>query len=172
VNGAVLVMLIVTAFVGVMLFRSVRIVPQQTAEIVERFGRYQRTLSAGINLIVPLIDLVWKRVDLREQAVSVPPAPVITADGHKVTADVLVHYLVTDPVAAVYEIGDVRTGIEQLVVTSLRAALADRDLDHTSALRRELRDMLREVFDEAAEKWGIQVTYIEVKSIERDSDER
>lgn len=170
--GTVVVALLLVGLVGAVLFRSVRIVPDGSVDIVERLGRYRRTLEPGVTMIVPVVDLVRIRLDMHEQAVSVSPASVVTSDGHKVAADVLVHYQVTDPVAAVYEISDVRMAIEQLVVTSLRAAVADLDLDQAWSARRDLRDMLRRVFDEAGEKWGIQVTHIEVKSIDRDSDER
>src|SRR4029453_5911547 len=102
------------------LAQGIRIVPQAKAGIVERLGRYQRTLDAGLALIVPFIDRVKPLIGLREQVVSFPPQPVITEDNLTVNIDSVIYYQVTDPKAATYEIADYIAGIEQLTVTTLR----------------------------------------------------
>jgi regulator of protease activity HflC (stomatin/prohibitin superfamily) len=166
--GSLIVLLMAVAFAAVVLIRSIRVVPAGSVDIVERLGRYQRTLEPGLNLVVPFVDRAWKRLDLSEQEVTLPPAPVITNDDVPVDPDVVVHYQVIDPVAAVYEISDVRMGIQQLVITTLRGAIGEMDVEkaRTWAARRELRDTLRAVLDEATEVWGVQVTRVDIKAIE------
>jgi regulator of protease activity HflC (stomatin/prohibitin superfamily) len=144
----------------------VRIVPQQTALIIERLGRYSRTLEGGIHFLVPFVDKVRANVDLREQVVSFPPQPVITSDNLVVNIDTVIYYQVIDPKSAVYEIANFIQGIEQLTVTTLRNVIGSLDLEQTLTSRDQINAQLRGVLDEATGKWGIRVNRVELKSID------
>jgi len=167
--GQVLVYLVVglvALFVVVALFRAVRIVPQTVALIVERLGRYSRTLDAGLHLLVPFIDRVRASVDLREQVVSFPPQPVITSDNLVVSIDTVIYFQVTEAKAAVYEISNYIYGIEQLTVTTLRNVIGSMDLEQTLTSRDQINGQLRGVLDEATGRWGIRVNRVELKAID------
>ena len=146
--------------------RTVRIVPQARAYVVERLGSYSRTLDAGLNTIVPFIDRVRARVDLREQVVSFAPQPVITEDNLVVHIDTVLYFQVTDPKAATYEISDFIQAIEQLTVTTLRNVIGGLDLERTLTSREQINGELRGVLDEATGKWGIRVNRVELKAID------
>jgi regulator of protease activity HflC (stomatin/prohibitin superfamily) len=162
-----LIVLAVIAFLVVfVLFRAVRIVPQARAGIVERLGRYHRTLDAGLALIVPFVDRLRPLVDLREQVVSFPPQPVITEDNLVVSIDTVVYYQVTDAKAATYEIANYIVGIEQLTVTTLRNVIGGMSLEDTLTSRDQINAQLRGVLDEATGKWGIRVNRVELKAID------
>ena len=150
----------------VALVRSVRIVPQARAGIVERLGRFQKTLNPGLAIVVPFVDRVLPLVDLREQVVSFPPQPVITQDNLVVSIDTVIYYQVTDPKSATYEIADYIAGIEQLTVTTLRNVIGGMDLEQTLTSREEINHALRSVLDEATGKWGIRVNRVELKAID------
>jgi regulator of protease activity HflC (stomatin/prohibitin superfamily) len=154
------------AVVLVALGRTIRIVPQARAYIVERLGSYNRTLSAGFNTLVPGVDRVRSRVDLREQVVSFAPQPVITEDNLVVHIDTVLYFQVTDPKAATYEIANYLQAIEQLTVTTLRNVIGGLDLERTLTSREEINGQLRGVLDEATGKWGIRVNRVELKAIE------
>src|SRR6187549_1020416 len=164
--AAYLVGALVLLFVVVALIRAVRIVPQATAVIVERLGRYSRTLDAGLHLLIPFVDRVRAGVDLREQVVSFPPQPVITSDNLVVSIDTVIYFQVTEPKAAVYEIANYITGIEQLTVTTLRNVIGSMDLEQTLTSRDQINGQLRGVLDEATGKWGIRVNRVELKAID------
>ncbi len=157
---------ILVIFVVVTLARAVRIVPQTVALLVERLGRYSRTLDAGLHLIIPFVDRVRAGVDLREQVVSFPPQPVITSDNLVVSIDTVIYFQVTEPKSAVYEIANYITGIEQLTVTTLRNVIGSMDLEQTLTSRDQINGQLRGVLDEATGKWGIRVNRVELKSID------
>src|SRR6185369_10692359 len=146
--------------------RTVRIVPQARAYVVERLGSYSRTLDAGLNTVVPFIDRVRARVDLREQVVSFAPQPVITEDNLVVHIDTVLYFQVTDPRAATYEIANYIQALEQLTVTTLRNVIGGMDLERTLTSREEINGQLRGVLDEATGKWGIRVNRVELKAIE------
>ena len=160
------VLALVALFVVIALIRAVRIVRQAEAYIVERLGRYSRTLDAGLHLLVPFVDRVRARVDLREQVVSFPPQPVITSDNLVVSIDTVIYFQVTEPRAAVYEIANYYTGIEQLTVTTLRNVIGTMDLEQTLTSRDQINGQLRGVLDEATGKWGIRVNRVELKAID------
>ena len=171
------VILAVLLFVVVVVLRSVRIVPQQRNDVVERLGRYQRTLKPGLNLLVPIIEAVRTKVDLREQVVSFPPQPVITSDNLVVSIDTVLYFKVVDPVRATYEISNFLQGIEQLTVTTLRNVIGSLDLEKTLTSREEINRHLSVVLDETTGRWGVKVTRVELKAIEpppsiRDSMEK
>jgi regulator of protease activity HflC (stomatin/prohibitin superfamily) len=153
-------------FIFLTLIRSVRIVPQARAGIVERLGRYQRTLNPGLTIVVPFVDRVLPLLDLREQVVSFPPQPVITQDNLVVSIDTVIYYQTTDPKAATYEIANYIQGIEQLTVTTLRNVIGGMDLEKTLTSREEINNALRSVLDEATGKWGIRVNRVELKAID------
>lgn len=160
------VLALVLIVVVVALVKAVRIVPQAVALIVERLGRYSRTLEPGLHLLVPFIDRVRASVDLREQVVSFPPQPVITSDNLVVSIDTVIYFQVTDPKSAVYEIANYITAIEQLTVTTLRNVIGSMDLEQTLTSRDQINGQLRGVLDEATGRWGIRVNRVELKSID------
>jgi regulator of protease activity HflC (stomatin/prohibitin superfamily) len=158
--------LLLVLFVVVLLAKTVRIVPQARAGIVERFGKYKGTLPAGLNILVPFIDRVRYLIDLREQVVSFPPQPVITEDNLVVSIDTVIYFQVTDPVAATYEIANYIQAIEQLTMTTLRNIVGGMDLEETLTSRDSINSGLRGVLDDATGKWGIRVNRVELKGID------
>src|ERR1700745_1604265 len=163
---AILIIAVVGAVVLSGFARTVRIVPQARAYVVERLGSYSRTLDAGLNSVVPFIDRVRARVDLREQVVSFAPQPVITEDNLVVHIDTVLYFQVTDPRAATYEIANFIQAIEQLTVTTLRNVIGGLDLESTLTSREQINAELRGVLDEATGKWGIRVNRVELKAID------
>ena len=164
--ATLVVLALLVLFALVVLARTVRIVPQATAQLVERLGRYSRTLDAGLHLLIPFIDRVRATVDLREQVVSFPPQPVITSDNLVVSIDTVIYFQVTDPKSAVYEIFNYIQGIEQLTVTTLRNVIGSLDLEQTLTSRDQINAQLRGVLDEATGRWGIRVNRVELKAID------
>jgi regulator of protease activity HflC (stomatin/prohibitin superfamily) len=150
----------------IVLATAVKIVPQARAGVVERLGRYQRTLDAGLALVIPFVDRVKPLIDLREQVVSFEPQSVITEDNLVVYIDTVIYFQVTDAKAATYEIADYIAGIEQLVVTTLRNVIGGMTLEDTLTSRDEINAQLRGVLDDATGKWGIRVNRVELKAIE------
>ena len=163
---ALIVILIVAVIVLVTLARTIRIVPQARAGVVERLGRYSRTLSPGLALVVPFVDRVRPLLDLREQVVSFPPQPVITEDNLVVNIDSVIYFQVTDAKAATYEIANYIQAIEQLTVTTLRNVIGGLALEKTLTSRDEINGQLRGVLDDATGKWGIRVNRVELKAID------
>src|SRR5690349_15654726 len=161
-----LIVLFVVLVVLAALGRAIRIVPQARAYIVERFGSYNRTLSAGFNVLVPGADRVRSRIDLREQVVSFADQPVITEDNLVVHIDTVLFFQVTDPRAADYEIVDYATAIGQLSATMLRSVIGSMDLEKTLTSRDQINTQLRGVLDEASGKWGIRVTRVEIRALD------
>ncbi len=159
---AAIIALVVIIIIG----KSVRIVPQTQAWLVERLGRYTTTFDAGLHLLIPFIDRVRAQVDLREQVVSFPPQPVITSDNLVVSIDTVIYFQVTDPKSAVYEIANYIIGIEQLTVTTLRNVVGSMDLEQTLTSRDQINGQLRGVLDEATGRWGVRVNRVELKSID------
>jgi len=157
---------ILALFAILMLGKTVQIVPQARAGIVERFGKYRTTLTAGLNIVTPFVDKVRYTIDLREQVVSFPPQPVITEDNLVVSIDTVIYFQVTDPVAATYEIANYIQAIEQLTMTTLRNIVGGMDLEETLTSRDQINGQLRGVLDEATGKWGIRVNRVELRAIE------
>ena len=162
-----LIALIVVAVVVLFtIARGVRIVPQARAGIVERLGRYQRTLDPGLALVIPYVDRVRPLLDMREQVVSFPPQPVITEDNLTIQIDTVIYFQVTDPKSASYEIADFISAIEQLVLTTLRNVCGGMTLEVTLTSRDTVSAALRVVLDEATGRWGIRVNRVELKSVD------
>jgi regulator of protease activity HflC (stomatin/prohibitin superfamily) len=160
------VVAVVAIFVLVTLAKTVRIVPQARAGIVERLGRYSRTLDAGVTVLVPFIDRLRPLIDLREQVVSFPPQPVITADNLVVGIDTVLYFQVTDAKSATYEIANYIQAVEQLTVTTLRNVVGSLNLEQALTSRDQINGTLRGVLDEATGKWGIRVNRVEIKAID------
>ena len=163
---ALIVIAVVAVIVLFVLARTVRIVPQARAGIVERLGRYHRTLNPGLAIVVPFIDRLRPLLDLREQVVSFPPQPVITEDNLVVNIDTVIYFQVNDPKSATYEIANYIQAIEQLTVTTLRNVIGGMALEMTLTSRDEINAQLRGVLDEATGKWGIRVNRVELKAID------
>jgi regulator of protease activity HflC (stomatin/prohibitin superfamily) len=155
--------------------RAVRIVEQASVLIVERLGKYHKTAKSGFNFIWPFLDKVrpislggvgHRAVDLREQVIDFPPQPVITRDNVTMAVDTVLYYQITDPAKAIYEIVDLGIAIQQLTTTSLRNVMGELALDETLTSRETVNVKLRDVLDEATDKWGVKVNRVELKNIE------
>src|SRR5947207_3094287 len=165
-TAGLIVLLVVAGLVLLTLGPTIRIVPQARAGVVERLGRYSRTLTPGLTIVVPFIDRIRDTIDLREQVVSFDPQPVITEDNLVVNIDTVIYFQVTDPRSATYEIANYIQGIEQLTVTTLRNVIGGLDLEETLTSRDQINGQLRGVLDEATGKWGIRVNRVELKAID------
>lgn len=163
--------------------KTLRIVPQATVMLVERFGRFDKIAASGLNILVPFLDkpraVYWTgtrpgitSIDLREQFIDLPPQPVITRDNVTIHVDSVVYWQITDPVKSVYEVADLLGGIVQLTITGMRAVMGDMDLDHTLSQRDQINAKLRIILDEATDKWGVKVTRVDVKNINPPEDVR
>jgi regulator of protease activity HflC (stomatin/prohibitin superfamily) len=164
--AGLIVLGVIALFVLFVLARTIRIVPQARAGIVERLGRYNRTLDAGLAIIIPFIDRLRPLIDLRETVVSFPPQPVITEDNLVVNIDTVIYFQVTDAKSATYEIADYIGAIEQLTVTTLRNVIGGMTLEDTLTSRDQINAALRTVLDEATGKWGIRVNRVELKAVD------
>ncbi len=165
-TAGLIALIVLALFVFIVAAAGVRIVPQARAGVVERLGRYARTLEPGLTLIVPFIDRVKPLIDLREQVVTFPPQPVITEDNLVVGIDTVIYFTVTDPRAATYEVANPLQAIEQLTVTTLRNVIGGMTLEETLTSRDNINNQLRAVLDEATGRWGIRVNRVELKSVE------
>jgi regulator of protease activity HflC (stomatin/prohibitin superfamily) len=163
---AVIALIVIAVFVVLVLVRSVTIVPQAQAKVVERLGRYSRTLSPGLAVLVPFVDRVRATIDLREQVISFPPQPVITADNLQVGIDTVVYFQVTDPRLAVYGIANYITGMEQLTTTTLRNVVGGLNLEGALTGRDGINSQLRTVLDGTTGPWGLRVARVEIKAID------
>jgi regulator of protease activity HflC (stomatin/prohibitin superfamily) len=176
-EGAVQLIVIslpVLVLIAVALVRAVQVIPQATAAVIERLGRYKTTAGAGTVFLVPFVDKVRERVDLREQVVSFAPHPVITKDGLTVHIDTSVSFQVTDPKAAVYEISDYVAGVEQLTTMTLRDVVGGVSLGDALTSGFRIATVVRGEMDEAVRRWGLRVWRVEIKGINhrpQDQDE-
>ena len=174
-------------FLGIALltvaWKTIKIVPQSSVLLIERLGRFHRIAASGLNIIVPFFEspraVYWSNIrpgttfiDLREQYIDMPPAPVITRDNVTINVDSVVYWQVTDPTKAVYEVADLIGAIVQLTITGMRAVMGEMDLDHTLSSRDQINAKLRIILDEATDKWGVKVTRVDVKNINPPEDVR
>ena len=157
---------VVVVFLVIMFARTVRIVPQAKAGIVERLGKYHKTLNPGMTVLVPFVDRLKPLIDLREQVVSFPPQPVITEDNLVVGIDTVLYFTVNDAKSASYEVANPLQAIEQITVTTLRNVIGSPSLEQALTSRDHINAQLRSVLDEATGKWGIRVNRVEIKSID------
>jgi regulator of protease activity HflC (stomatin/prohibitin superfamily) len=164
--AGLIVALVLILFAVFLAAKTVRIIPQARAGVVERLGRYSRTLTPGMTIVVPFIDRVRPLLDLREQVVTFPPQPVITADNVSVGIDTVLYFTITEPKSATYEVANPLQAIEQLTVTTLRNIVGSLTLEQALTSRDEVNDRLRIVLDERTGKWGIRINGVELKSID------
>jgi regulator of protease activity HflC (stomatin/prohibitin superfamily) len=165
-TALLIALVVVIGFVAVLAWRTVRVVPQARAGVVERLGRYQRTLQPGLAVLRPFVDRLKPLIDLREQVVSFSPQPVITEDNLVVQIDTVIYFQVTDPRAVSYEVANPLQAMEQLTITTLRNVIGGISLEQTLTSRDHINGQLRVVLDEATGKWGIRVNRVELKSID------
>lgn len=174
-------------FLGIALLtialKTIKIVPQSSALLIERLGRFHRVAASGLNIIVPFFEspraVYWTNVrpgttfiDSREQFIDLPPQPVITRDNVTINVDSVVYWQITDPIKAVYEVADLVGGLVQLTITGMRSVMGEMDLDHTLSSRDSINAKLRLILDEATDKWGVKVTRVDVKNINPPEDVR
>ena len=163
---ALIVLAVLVALVLVTLWRTVRVIPQARAGVVERLGRYSRTLTPGLTIVIPFVDRVKPLLDLREQVVSFDPQPVITEDNLVVNIDSVIYFQITDPKAATYEIASPVDAIDLLTVTTLRNVIGGMTLEQTLTSRDSVNDQLRGILDDATGKWGIRIHRVELKAVD------
>ncbi len=156
-------------FVVILGLFAIRIVRPNEKGLVERLGKYIKTIGPGLNLVVPFIDKV-KKVDMRERLIDVPPQQVITKDNAMVTVDAIIYFQVIDPVKVVYNISNFELAALRLAQTNLRNIIGDLELDETLTSREKINSQLRTVLDEATDKWGVKVTRVEIQKIEPPRD--
>jgi regulator of protease activity HflC (stomatin/prohibitin superfamily) len=161
-----IVLAVIAVFLVLTAARTVRIVPQARAGVVERLGRYHRTLTPGMTMLVPFVDRMRPLLDLREQVVSFPPQPVITQDNLTINIDTVLYFTVNDARSATYEVANPLQAIEQITVTTLRNVIGSLTLEEALTSRDHINAQLRGVLDEATNKWGIRVNRVEIKSID------
>ncbi len=161
-----ILLILAILLIAIVVVRSIRVVPQSRALVVERLGKFHSVMYAGLHVLIPFVDRVAARVDLREQVTSFEPQPVITADNVVVSIDSVIYYQVNDPMAATYEIANYIKAIEQLTITTLRNVIGSMDLEQTLTSRDDINAQLRGVLDEATGKWGIRINRVELKSID------
>jgi len=164
--GALIALIIIVLFALMVAAKTIRIIPQARAGVVERLGRYSRTLEPGLTIVVPFIDKVRPLIDLREQVVSFPPNGVITEDNVTVNIDTVLYFTITDPKAASYEVAKPLQAIEQLTVTTLRNVIGGLTLEDTLTSRDQINTQLRTVLDEATGRWGIRINRVELKAVD------
>lgn len=180
--GAIFLMFLSIAIL-VVLWKTIKIVPQSTVLLIERLGRFNRLASSGLNIIVPFFEspraVYWTgtrpgitSIDLREQFIDMPPQPVITRDNVTINVDSVVYWQVTDPTKAVYEVADLVGALVQLTITGMRSVMGEMDLDHTLSSRDSINAKLRLILDDATDKWGVKVTRVDVKNINPPEDVR
>ena len=164
-----IILLVIVVLVAI---KTIKIVPQSEVLIVERLGRYHKTAEAGLNIIWPFIDRVRARVDLREQTMDVQPQSVITKDNVTIRIDTVVFFQITEARNAVYEIQNLQNGIKYLTTTTMRDIIGKMELDTTLSSREQINSQLRQILDEATDKWGCKVNRVEIKDIDPPKDIR
>ncbi len=165
-EAGLIVLLVLAVFALLLASRTVRIIPQARAGVVERFGRYQRTLNPGLSVVVPFVDRVSPLIDLREQVVTFKPAGVITGDNVGIQIDSVLYFTITDAKSVSYEVANPLQAIEQLTVTTLRNVIGGLTLEEALTSRDAINAALRTVLDDATGRWGIRVNRVEVKAID------
>ena len=170
--GVILVLVLVLIFCLVVAAASIKVVKQSEVKVIERFGKYNFTAEAGLNILLPFVDKVRAVVSLKQQTMDVTPQSVITKDNVTITIDTVVFYQIMDPVKAVYEIESLQKGIAYIAITTIRDIVGKMDLDATFSSRYAINTQLRDVLDEATDKWGCKVDRVEIKDIKPPADIR
>ena len=170
--GAVIFFVILILIILVIAFKSIKVVNQSEVYIIERLGKYYKTADAGLTLIVPFIDRVRSIVLLKELIMDIPPNGVITKDNVTINIDTVVFYQITEPEKSVYEIANLKKGIENLAISTMRDIVGKLDLDETFGARDSINYQLRSILDEATDKWGCKINRVEIKDINPPADIR
>ena len=165
-EAGLILLVIIAVFALLLAAKTVRIIPQARAGVVERLGRYQRTLTPGLAIVVPFVDRVGGMIDLREQVVTFKPAGVITGDNVGIQIDSVLYFTITDAKSVSYEVANPLQAIEQLTVTTLRNVIGGLTLEEALTSRDAINAALRTVLDDATGRWGIRVNRVEVKAID------
>jgi len=169
ITGILIFLLFVLLIIG---FKSIKVVQQSEVLVIERLGKYDRTALAGINILIPFMDKVRAKISLRQQTMDIPPQGVITKDNVTITIDTVVFFQITDAVKAIYEIESLQRGIQYIAITTIRDIIGKMDLDSTFSSRDLINTQLRDILDEATDKWGCKVERVEVKDIRPPADIR
>ena len=169
-GAGMIVLIVVLVLAVILLAKSATIIHQAEKGLVERFGRYKETLDPGLRFLIPYVDSLRVRVDMRETVIDIEPQPVITRDNVTVTVDAVVYYYVTEAKAVRYEVANFYSAISKLAQTNLRNVIGDMSLDETLTSRERINAALRDTLDEATDKWGVKVTRVEVKEIQPPRD--
>ncbi|WIM68861.1 SPFH domain-containing protein [Corynebacterium breve] len=163
---ATIVVVLVLIFIAAVVFKSIALIPQGEAAVIERLGSYTRTVSGGLTLLVPFIDRVRARIDTRERVVSFPPQAVITQDNLTVAIDIVVTFQINDPARAIYGVDNYLVGVEQISVATLRDVVGGMTLEETLTSRETINRRLRGELDAATAKWGLRISRVELKAID------
>ncbi len=164
-----IILLVIIIFIAV---KTIKVVKQSEVYIIERLGKFYKIADAGLTIIIPFVDQVRSVVSLKQQTMDIPPQGVITQDNVTITIDTVVFYKITDPAKAVYEIQNLKKGIEYLAITTIRDIVGKMDLDQTFSSRDAINDKLRVILDEATDQWGCKVDRVEIKDITPPADIR
>lgn len=165
-------LIILLIIVIIIALKTIKIVRQSEVYIIERLGKFHKIADAGLTIIVPFFDHVRSIVSLKQQTMDIPPQGVITKDNVTITIDTVVFYKITDPAKAVYEIQNLKKGIEYLAITTIRDIVGKMDLDQTFSSRDAINDKLRVLLDEATDQWGCKIDRVEIKDITPPADIR
>jgi len=169
-GAGIIVLIVVLVLAVIVLAKAATVIHQAEKGLVERFGRYKETLDPGLRFLIPYMDSLRARIDMRETVIDIEPQPVITKDNVTVTVDAVVYYYVTEAKAVKYEVANFYAAISKLAQTNLRNVIGDMSLDETLTSRERINAALRDTLDEATDKWGVRVTRVEVKEILPPSD--
>ncbi len=161
----IIVLLLIVVFIIFLVMSTVKIVNQSTVYVVEKLGKYSRTLESGLHITIPILERVARKVDIREQVVNFPPQPVITKDNVTMQIDTVIYVAITDPVRYCYAVGSPISALENLSATTLRNIIGELELDETLTSRDFINTKIRAILDEATDAWGMKVTRVEVKNI-------
>ena len=164
------VMLFLVGFALIVAYKTIKIVPQKQVMIIERLGRFHKTAEAGLNIIIPFLDSIRAVLDIREMITPIEPQSVISRDNVTMEVDAVIYYVIIDPVRATYEIQNLKWGIEQLTLSSLRNVIGAMDLDHTLSSRDTINTQIRSALDTSTQPWGIKVLRVELKNINPPSE--